>query len=140
MSQLTQGQAAKVKISFKLNDGTVVPTTPDGAPMDFVVGESCGFQAIDNVLPSMSIGETKILNLQPEEAFGMPDPNLRIEIPRAQVNAEQEIQPGMQMQIDNGGGQKMVAIVHEVTDQFIRVDANHPLAGEALECSVEVMG
>ncbi|SCA57239.1 Peptidyl-prolyl cis-trans isomerase [Candidatus Terasakiella magnetica] len=139
MSQLVNAQTAKVHITFTLEDGTVVPASPDGQPVELVVGEPCGFKAVDDALPTMAVGEERTLQLTAEEAFGLPDPNLRFEIERAQVQAEGDIQPGMAMQMDNGDGQVMTAIIHEVTETTVRVDANHPLAGEALACKIEVV-
>ncbi len=82
MSQLTEGQTAKVVVTFTMKDGTIVPATPNSEPMDMVVGQPCGFKPIDDTLPTLSVGETKTMNLQPEDAFGMPDPNMVMEIPR----------------------------------------------------------
>jgi len=140
MPQLTAGQTAKVLVTFTLKDGTVVPASPDGQPLEIPVGQPCGFKAIDDSLPTMSVGDTKEMNLAPEEAFGMPDPNLRMEIPREQLGTDEEPQPGMPLQMQNEEGQVMMAIIHEVTPTHIRVDANHPLAGEELDCKIEVVG
>ncbi len=46
----------------------------------------------------------------------------------------------MSMQMQTPEGQNMVAMVHEVTDTYVKVDANHPLAGEELEFKIEVVG
>lgn len=140
MTQLTSGQAVKLKVTFTLNDGTVVPASPEDQPMEMVVGQESGFKPIDDALAEMDADEVKSVSLTPDEAFGMPDPNLVMEIPREQVQAEGDIAPGMHMQMQTPEGQQMVAIIHEVTDTYIKVDANHPLAGEDLEMKVQVVG
>ncbi len=140
MSQLAAGQTAKVLITFTLKDGTEVPTSPDGTPLELVVGQPCGFKAVDDSLPSMSVGETKTMSLEAEEAFGMPDPNLRFEVPVGNIQGDGQLVPGTAIQMQSDDGQQMTAIIHEVTDTVVRVDANHPLAGEALDCKIEVVG
>ncbi len=139
MSNLTQGQKVKIEVSFTMNDGTVVPASPPGEPLEMVVGEPCGFKPIDDALPTLSLGEPVTKKLTPEEAFGMPDPNLVMEIEKAMIETEDELQVGMSMQMQNPEGQVMVAIIHEVTDTTVTVDANHPLAGEELDFKIEVL-
>ncbi|NVJ90932.1 MAG: FKBP-type peptidyl-prolyl cis-trans isomerase [Methylocystaceae bacterium] len=139
MSDLTTGQKVKLEVTFTLKDGTVVPASPPGEPLEMVVGEPCGFKPIDDTLPTLSMGETTTKSLQPEEAFGMPDPNLVMEIERHLIETEDELQPGMSMQMQNPEGQVMVAIIHEVNESSVTVDANHPLAGEELEFKITVL-
>lgn len=140
MTLLSQGQAVKLTVTFTMNDGTVVPASPEGQPLEMVVGQPCGFKPIDDALPTMSADGIKSVTLQPEEAFGMPDPNLVMEIPRDQINADSDIAPGMHMQMETPEGQQMVAMIHDVTDTMVRVDANHPLAGEVLEMKIQIVG
>ncbi len=139
MSALSDGQKAKIVVTFTTKDGTVVPASPPGEPLEMVVGQPCGFKPIDETLPTLSVGESKTMTLQPQEAFGMPDPNLVMEIERHLIETEDELQPGMSMQMQNPEGQVMVAIIHEVNESSVTVDANHPLAGEELEFKIEVV-
>jgi len=139
MSDLTAGQKVKLEVTFTLKDGTVVPATPPGEALEMVVGEPCGFKPIDDALPGLSVGETATKTLQPEDAFGMPDPNLVMEIEKEMIQSDSELQPGMSMQMQTPEGQNMVAIIHEVTDTTVTVDANHPLAGEELEFKITVL-
>lgn len=139
MSQLSAGQKVKVTVTFTMNDGTVVPASPNNEPMEMTVGQETGFKPIDDTLPTLSVGESKKLKLSPEEAFGMPDANLVMEIPRAEIQTDEEITVGMQMQMQTPEGQTMVAMIHDVTDTFVKVDANHPLAGEELDFEITVV-
>ncbi|WP_135081722.1 FKBP-type peptidyl-prolyl cis-trans isomerase [Terasakiella sp. SH-1] len=140
MSQLENGQTVKVLVTFTMEDSTVIPASPDGTPLELIVGEPCGFVAIDTALPSMSMGESRTLKLSPDEAFGMPDPNLRFDVPRTSIQVEGDLQPGVALQMNGEDGQVFTAIVHEVSETSVLVDANHPLAGEALECKIDVVG
>lgn len=140
MSQLSNGQAVKLKVTFTMNDGTVVPASPEDQPLEMVVGQECGFKPIDDALATMNADEIKTVTLSPQEAFGMPDPALVMEIPRDQINVDGDIEPGMHMHMQTPEGQQMVAMVHDVSEHFVKVDANHPLAGEELEMKIQVVG
>lgn len=140
MSQLSNGQTAKVLITFTMTDGTEVPTSPDGTPLEIVVGQPCGFKPVDDALTQMSVGDVKEMNLTPEEGFGMPNPALRFEVPVGNIQGEGQLVAGTAIQMQSEDGQPMTAIIHEVTDTVVRVDANHPLAGEHLVCKIEVVG
>jgi peptidylprolyl isomerase len=46
---------------------------------------------------------------------------------------------GMQLQSQSPDGQVMNLVVTEVRDDSITVDANHPLAGQALTFAIELV-
>ncbi|WP_417783273.1 FKBP-type peptidyl-prolyl cis-trans isomerase [Terasakiella pusilla] len=139
MSNLAAGQKVKIEVTFTTEDGTVVPASPPGEPLEMIIGEPCGFKPIDDALESISLGETVNKKLSPAEAFGMPDPNLVMEIEKNMIQTDEELQVGMSMQMQTPEGQTMVAIIHQVTDTTVTVDANHPLAGEELDFKLTVL-
>jgi len=56
-------------------------------------------------------------------------------------NAVDDMTPevGMQLQSQSPDGQIMNLIIAEVTEESITVDANHPLAGQALTFAIELV-
>ncbi|MDR2614870.1 MAG: peptidylprolyl isomerase [Candidatus Accumulibacter sp.] len=91
------------------------------------------FPAIEEALQDRKIGETVVVKMQPDEAFGEYDADL-IEIePRKDFPEELEV--GMQFEglpEDAHDEEALIYRVTEITDDEVVLDGNHPLAGMAL--------
>jgi len=88
----------------------------------------------------LAIGDKKDVTVSPAEGYGDLNPQLRIEVDRANFPKEADIQPGMQFEGQGDGGTRTVFTVKAVVGDKIHVDGNHPLAGETLHFSIEITG
>ena len=87
----------------------------------------------DEAVQGMEVGESVQVRLAPEEAYGERNPDLVLAVPAD--NAPDGLTEGDRVQIRDGG----VATVVEVTDDFVTIDAKHPLAGQALTFAIELV-
>jgi FKBP-type peptidyl-prolyl cis-trans isomerase SlyD len=91
------------------------------------------FPMIEEALQGKKIGETVVVKMQPDDAFGEYDADL-VEIePRKDFPKELEV--GMQFEgLPEGGDEDDTLIyrVTEIADDQVVLDGNHPLAGMAL--------
>ena len=60
-------------------------------------------------------------------------------IPRAHIPEHIETTPGTQLQVQTQDGHPLTVIVIEANDDEVVLDANHPLAGQALTFDVELV-
>ena len=116
-------------------------TDPDGALVDAgeepIVylhgGYDDIFPMIEEAVQDKKVGESVVVKMQPDDAFGEYDAELVQIEPR---NAfPDELQVGMQFEGLPEGGDDDDAIIYRVTDiadDKVVVDGNHPLAGMAL--------
>jgi FKBP-type peptidyl-prolyl cis-trans isomerase SlyD len=92
------------------------------------------FPRIEEALHEKHVGETVVVKLQPDEAFGEYDANLVQVEPRAQFPKALEV--GMQFEggPDNSDDEDdfMIYRVTEIVGDKVVLDGNHPLAGTAL--------
>ena len=91
------------------------------------------FPMIDEALQGKKIGESVVVKMQPDDAFGEYDADLIQIEPRKSF--PKELQVGMQFEgLPEGGDEDEVMIyrVTEVADDRVVLDGNHPLAGMAL--------
>lgn len=107
-------------------------------PVTYLHGGHGGiFEQVELALDGKAAGAEITLELQPHEAFGEFDPDLRREEPRAQF--PKNVKVGMQFQgASDGGGRARVYTVQAVTDAHVVVDANHPWAGRAVRIACRV--
>lgn len=87
----------------------------------------------------MQVGEKKTVNIPKEDAYGERDENLVVNFPRSQFPSDLHPEVGMELQMSNDAGQVFPVIVQEVTEEYVTLDANHPLAGEDLVFEIELV-
>jgi FKBP-type peptidyl-prolyl cis-trans isomerase SlyD len=88
--------------------------------------------ALEQALEGKGPGESVLLQLEPEQAFGDYDANL-VRVEPAERYGE-GIAPGMEVEEDD-----RLYIVTDVAAGKVVLDGNHPLAGMALRFSLQIL-
>ena len=109
-------------------------------PFQCVVGSGQVIPGFDKAVTGMKLMEEKTITLQPEEAYGETNQKLIHKILRSGLPAEPEPKPGMGLMMGGGpAGAPKRATITEVTEKYIVIDMNHPLAGEALTFAIKLI-
>lgn len=130
----------KVKVEYKgtFDDGTVFDSSEKcGAPLEFEVGAGQIIPGFENAVMGMENGEEKEFKLEPSDAYGDRNPQLVQKIPRDQL--PKEVESGMMLVVGLPNGAQIPVKVTEVTDEWVTIDMNHPLAGENLNFKIKVV-
>ena len=153
IQQVKPGDRVKFNFNGTLEDGTVFDTTyesdvceDDGCgcgsahgPMELEVGAEQFFPQIEAALVGMTPGDRKTLTIAADDAFGEYDEEMISIVPRGQFPADITPAVGDDFELVNDDGDSMVVTVIEVDDAEVTLDANHPLAGEALTFELELV-
>jgi peptidylprolyl isomerase len=140
MSEKANNRTAKVHYTGSLDDGTVFDSSRERDPFEFVIGVGQVIDGFSDVVARMEVGETKTVIIPAEEAYGEYQEELIHEIEHSQFAAGVTPEVGMQLQSDGGEGYPpMVAVVTEISDETVTIDANHPLAGKDLTFEIELL-
>ena len=139
MSQVKKGDVVRVHYTGTLLDGTQFDSSVGRKPLEFTVGAGQMIAGFDAGVLGMAIGEKKTLQIDPENAYGLSNPEAIIEFPKDNVPAEMQLEVGMQLNLQNEYGQPVPVVVLEVKDDVIIMDANHSLAGKDLIFEVEIV-
>ncbi len=103
-------------------------------PLEVNVGAGEIIPGLDEALVGMEVGEKKTVTVPPEKAYGMPNPELVVDVPLSQFSdAGVEPVEGMYVMTDSG-----IAKITSVEGDNVKLDFNHPLAGKVLIFEVEV--
>ena len=109
-------------------------TSKDGdPPLEFVLGAGQMIPGFEEAVRGMAVGDIRTVRLSPSEAYGERDDGLVIALPRG--GAPEGLKAGESVRMGNG---RTVTIV-EITDETVVIDANHPLAGQALTFEIEIV-
>ncbi|ANF22380.1 FKBP-type peptidyl-prolyl cis-trans isomerase [Thermococcus piezophilus] len=104
-------------------------------PLGVNVGVGEIIPGLDEALIGMEIGEKKTITIPPEKGYGMPNPELIIEVPITEFsNVGIEPIQGMYVMTDSG-----IAKITKVSEENVTLDFNHPLAGKTLIFEVKIV-
>jgi peptidylprolyl isomerase len=108
-------------------------------PLSATVGSGQLIKGFDDALVGMSLNETKTVTLSPDMAYGKVFEEGFQTVSREKFPDEIEFGVGNIISGHNASGQPFMAKVLEITDESVRLDLNHPLAGKELTFEIEVV-
>ena len=124
--------------TLRLEDGRVVDTSAGREPLEFLQGHSQIVPGLEQALYGMYVGDEKEVVVQPEDGYGVLDPDAFQEIPLNVFPSDITLEPGMGLELMDNSGELMLAFVAEVRPDNVLLDFNHPLAGATLQFNVKV--
>ena len=138
MGKIQNGDVVTVHYTGKLEDGSVFDSSlvEGREPIIVKLGEGTLIKGFENGLIGMSVGDTKTVEIDPEDAYGTHNPMLKQEIGRDQV--PQDVKVGDMLQGMSQTGPINVRI-DEIKESTVVIDMNHPLAGKKLIFDLEVI-
>jgi peptidylprolyl isomerase len=139
MQAVKNGDTVRVHYHGRLTDGTTFDSSEGRDPLEFKVGAGMVIKGFDNGVVDMKVGDKRTLNIPVEEAYGPKNDELIMEFPKENIPADLNPQVGMDLQMSNPQGQVFPVKVAAISNDFITLDANHPLAGEALIFDIELV-
>ena len=113
--------------------------------IDFVQGRGELPLGVEEALDGLTLGDTIDVILEGDAGFGPVDPELINSVPREEFGEDVEIQKGdvIPVEIATDEGEvvgEIPMVVVEVRADAIFLDGNHPLAGQKVSFSGEVVG
>lgn len=120
-------------------DGEIMDQSEEGEPLEFIQGEGHIIPGLENALYGMTIGDSKNVVVPAGEGYGELDEEAFVEVPREQFPADIPMEAGVDLQVRTQDGETMPARIQHVTDDTVRLDFNHPLAGKQLTFEIKIV-
>ena len=138
MSKVEIGKSVIVHYTGRFEDGTVFDTslTEGREPINATLGLGQLINGFEKGLVGMSVGEKKTIDIEPEEGYGEYLDGLVTIVEKSRVPEGVQVGDVLSSESDRG---TINVIVTEITDEGVRLDANHPMAGKKLFFDVEVI-
>lgn len=133
------GSEVIMHFTIKLTDNTVAQTTTKGEPSKFTMDDESLKDPVESQLIGLKAGETKKIELTPEQAYGFPNPENFHTFPKSQFPSEVEPQAGDIFNFDQPDGNGVPGLITAVEGDEITVDFNHPLSGKTLLIEVSIL-
>ena len=138
---MTAKSGDKVKVHYKgtLDDGSVFDSSEGRAPLEFQIGSGQVIAGFDEGVSGMAVGEKKKVHIPAAQAYGEHNPEMVADFPRDQMPADLKPEIGQKLQMMTQQGQPVMVTVTKITDKHVSLDANHELAGKALNFELELV-
>lgn len=135
--QISENKVVSIHYTLKNDAGDVLDSSDGREPLAYLHGAGNIIPGLEKALEGRASGDKLNVTVQPGEGYGERNDSLIQDVPRSAFEGADEIQPGMQFHAQGPQGM-FVVTVREVSDESVKVDGNHPLAGETLHFDVEV--
>jgi FKBP-type peptidyl-prolyl cis-trans isomerase SlyD len=127
-----------VSLDYTLTvDGEIVDSSGD-QPLEYLQGYHNIIPGLEKALEGMLVGDSKDVQVAPEEAYGLRDAQAIYELPRTQFPPNFPVEIGRDLRVRSDSGQILNARICEVGDEIVKIDTNHPLAGKSLLFSTKI--
>jgi peptidylprolyl isomerase len=139
MAEAKTNDTVKVHYTGRLVDGTVFDSSLDREPLKFSIGQKMVIPGFEEGVVEMNAGETKIVSIATQDAYGPYLDDIVGTIKRAQIppHIELQVETVLQMQAPDDG--VTIVMVKALNDECITLDANHPLAGKDLSFAINLL-
>jgi len=126
-------------ITVKLKDGSIADSTKvSGKPSWLVMGGGSFSEAFENYLLDKEEGDNLVFELEPIDAFGESKPDLIQFMDLSAFPQDIEITIGSIIGFAQPAGGELPGIIRNVEGSSVKVDFNHPLAGETVIFEIEI--
>lgn len=139
------GQNAVVEFCYELEvDGQIVDRTTKERPLDYIHGTGSLLPKLEAHIEGMEPGAQFDITLSPADGYGEIDPNRIIDLPKAAFEVNGEVRedllvPGNTIPMMNSMGGVIPGVVLEVSEDSVKMDLNHQMAGKTLHFTGEVL-
>lgn len=126
-------------VTIKLKDGSVADSTKvNGKPSWLILGNGSFSDAFESFLIGSSVNDTLTFELEAKDAFGESEPDNIHFMDISQFPQDIKLEKGAIVAFEQPAGGEIPGIVREIEATSVKVDFNHPLAGEAVIFEIEI--
>ncbi|MCB2196024.1 MAG: peptidylprolyl isomerase [Bacteroidetes bacterium] len=125
------------------SEGDVVETVKEDKPFVFLYGAGLMLPKFEENLSGLKAGDDFEFTLKCEDAYGKATEEAVMDLPKNIFEVEGKIEDGLLKEgnvipMQNNEGQKFNGVVVEVADETVKMDFNHPLAGDDLHFTGQI--
>lgn len=146
MMEIARNRMVTLTYDLRLDDqnGDMIEQANADRPLRFIYGAGQMLPKFEAQLAGLQQGQPFEISLTKYDAYGEVNDDAIVELPRnvfmVDGNFDDEmVKIGNTVPMMTGDGQRLNGIVLEVSEQAVKMDFNHPLAGEDLHFQGEIL-
>jgi len=144
--QITKNTVVSLSYILKRDDakGEIIEETRAGDPLVFLYGNGQMLPKFEEHLSSLKSGDSFEFTLSSDDAYGQMDQDAIIDLEKSIFEVDGKIDPemlaiGNVIPMRDDQGNMLQGIVVNVGDEMVRMDFNHPMAGNVLHFTGNVI-
>ena len=123
--------------TLKNAEGEQMETSRDKQPMSYLHGANNIIVGLEKAMEGRAVNDEFSVTVEPEEAYGVRNESNVQRVPLKRLKGIGKISPGQILNLQTNRGPVQVTVLR-VGRFNVDVDANHPLAGQALTFDIEI--
>lgn len=135
--QISTGKVVSIDYTLTNDNKEVIDTSEGAEPLVYLQGVGQIIPGLEKELEGKKTGDALKVTIAPENGYGVHDESKVVKVARGQIQGDEELKEGMQLQASGPQGHQVVTITKIEADE-VTIDGNHPLAGETLHFAVTV--
>ena len=139
MSMIERNSRVTLFYRLGLTDDQVLEDNFDEEPMTVSLGQGEMAEGLELALLGLRAGDEQTIDISPDLAFGYVDETLIRALPRSEFDPTLELEPGLIIEFANEDGDTLPGTILSFDDSVVKVDLNHPLAGQTVRYSVKIV-
>lgn len=140
MSKVKEGDTVKVHYTGRLKDGSIFDSSEEREPLEFTLGQGQLIPGFEKAVEGMEVGDTTTVDIPSDDAYGERRDDLELEVSKSDLPDNIDPEVGMQLQMQQQEDGRAIPVqITAVEDDYVTLDANHPLAGKDLTFDIELV-
>ncbi len=127
--------------SLSLEAGTVIDTSYGDEPLEYIHGRGQIIPGLEKALYGLVIGDEKRVIVEPVDGYGEVDAEDNVVMPLESFPPDVALEIGESLYVrDSDSDEEYQAFIAEIGEESVKLDFNHPLAGQTLYFDVKIEG
>ena len=139
MTKAKTGDIVRINYTGRLTDGTEFDSSAGRKPLEIKLGEGQIIPGLEAHLARMEPGTKSTVTIPPDAAYGPRREEAIRTLDRSVLPAGIDIAVGTQLNAKTSNGALIPITVVDLDEKSVKVDTNHPLAGQELVFEVELV-
>jgi FKBP-type peptidyl-prolyl cis-trans isomerase SlyD len=137
--QIGANTVVTIEYTLRDQDGQVLDSSQDSQPLAYIHGHGQLIPGVEAELAGKEPGAELRFNVPPERGYGHYSEDAFQMVSKSNFPDDVEIAEGQQFWLTDQSGNQRHARIESISDDQVRLDFNHPLAGVALDFEVKVL-
>ena len=139
LSLVAKNMVVSFHYTLKDKAGQVLDSSSGSDPLSYLHGYGQIVSGLENALIGKTVGAKFNVTVEAKEGYGERQEELVISVPKSEWTLPAHVGAGEVVELQSPQGEVIPARIVEIYDEVVVLDANHPLAGEALHFEIELM-
>lgn len=137
---IEKNSIATLHYTLKDDAGEILDVADENNPFLYMHGVGGMIPGLEQALEAGKAGDNIVVSIEPAAAYGERNPSLTQDVPRDMFGniPDEDMVVGAQFQAQTDQGVEIITVA-AIEGDTIKIDGNHPMAGETLHFNVDII-